>query len=535
MINDPKVVVGFPGAEDRARKVRDLVETRARMSEVEWLFYLPEDANRLSLEAPALKQMIEAQIKANEKLEREKRGELRERERKREHELDKAERKRERDLDKAERAERREREEAAREERRAQAEREKRAKALEAIVALQNAEHESELKKLAERRGESLDSLRPAFDMLLAIEREKIASGEVSPWPEPVDTRALLKELTAQIEKYVVIHQKEAVVAVALWIIFAWCHDVATYSPMLVIQAPDIDSAKTNLSKVIALLTPRSYVIAEPTGAALYRFVDNLHPTLILDDADRLLPRRPDLAHIINVGWTRDTAIIRTNVKTGHAQRFDTFCPKISNGINLLAHLKPATRSRCIAIDVLPKLEHEKVTDFRQAAEDTNFYTLRCKLARWAADNMEAIKRATLAMPRGVTNRLEQNWKLLLAIADLASGDWPKRARAAALRLTRDHNEPSYGKLLLAALRKLVKQHGQILASEQIPNLLVADDEEVWGNYRGHPINKFEVAALLKPFGIRPSLIWRGKKPIRGYKAEWFATAWKHFLPPEGR
>jgi putative DNA primase/helicase len=538
--NDPKVV-DFPVAEERARRVRDLVETRARMPEVEWLFYLPADANTLGLEEPALKQMIEAQIKANEKQKREEQGELREQERKREREEDKAERRREREVDKAERRERereREEERAERreraEERRARAEGERRGRALEAIVALPTAEHEPELKKLAERRGESLDSLRITFNLLLAVEREKIARGEITPWAKPVDTRALLGELTAQIERYVVIHQREAATAIVLWTCFAWCHDIATFSPILVIQSGDIEGGKTTASKVISLLTPRARVIAEPTGPSLYRYVDRHHPTLIVDDADRLLAHRPDLAHIVNVSLTRGALIHRTDVK-GRTLAFDPFCPKVLNGINLLAHLQPGTRSRCITVGLLPKLAHEKVVSLRHTVEDETFVTLQRKLLRWASDNMSALKKATPAMPEGFANRLEENFVLLFAIADLAGGDWPKKARAAARRLAGEHNEPSTGKRLLAAFRDLFAKHGKVLASDRVAELLAADEEGEWANYRGHRINKWEIAQLLRPYNIRPELIWQRGKPVRGYKAERFATAFRHFLPAEGR
>src|SRR5262249_31960791 len=153
------------------------------------------------------------------------------------------------------------------------------------------------------------------------------------------------------------------------------------------------------------------------------------------------------------------------------------------------------------------------------------------KLLRWATDNMATIKKAKPAMPKGHTNRLADNFTQLLAIADLAGGDWPKRARAAAVKLS-PIGEPSWGKMLLADMRKLFNEHGKVLSSEQVVKLLTADGGGEWANYRGRPINKWEVAQLLKPFGIKPELIWRGKKPIRGYKAEGFTTAWMHYLTP---
>jgi hypothetical protein len=36
----------------------------------------------------------------------------------------------------------------------------------------------------------------------------------------------------------------------------------------------------------------------------LYRIIDRLKPTLLLDEADTLFTRRNSLAHIINESWT---------------------------------------------------------------------------------------------------------------------------------------------------------------------------------------------------------------------------------------
>jgi hypothetical protein len=77
---------------------------------------------------------------------------------------------------------------------------------------------------------------------------------------------------------------------------------------------------------------------AELTGPNLYRIVDQMHPTLITDDAHRLLERQPELAHIINVSWTRNTARIPRQERVNGqwvTHWFDAFCPKIIAGINV--------------------------------------------------------------------------------------------------------------------------------------------------------------------------------------------------------
>src|SRR5262249_43755454 len=151
---------------------------------------------------------------------------------------------------------------------------------------------------------------------------------------------------------------------------------------------------------------------------------------------------------------------------------------------------------------MLPLLEEEKdsVTSMRYAANDENFVILRRKLLRWSNDNMAALKNAKPKMPSGFFGRLEENYHLLFAIADLPGGDWPRKARAAALKLSQQHDARSVGKRLLSDVFDLFVKHGTLLRSERLQELLTADDGSEWANYaKGHPISKWQIALLLKP------------------------------------
>src|SRR5262245_61356893 len=145
-------------------------------------------------------------------------------------------------------------------------------------------------------------------------------------------------------------------------------------------------------------------------------------------------------------------------------------------------------------------------------------------------------------MPKGFFSRAKENYHLLFAIADLAGGDWPKKARTAAVKLSRTHDKPSLGKHLLAILFDLSLRHGTLLTSKQLEQLVPAESDE-FANYHGRPINKYEIAVLLKPYcNIQPKLIHprRGKTADRGYDTAGpeFTLAFKHYLGkalPEGR
>jgi len=305
-------VVPFPDAEERARRLRVEVERLAELSSpVERQFWLEGAAEKHGIEPAKMKAMIEATIKAKEKKVRQEKAEQQRIEQRAEKQRATAkrdeERKQERKGRDEERKQEREEREARKEAKRKDREKQK---AFAAIAKLPVAEHETRLIALAKRLDEDLEFLRDEFAEFAAIEETASERGYIEPWPEPVDACALLTEAMTQVRRYVVM-QDDAAIAVTLWIVFAWLHEIAVHSPHLVFTSAEGDTGKTTACGVINFLTPRGYLAAEFTGPSLYRFVDHMRPTLIIDDADNLLQRRRDLVHIVNVSWTRGTKIPR--------------------------------------------------------------------------------------------------------------------------------------------------------------------------------------------------------------------------------
>ena len=463
-------VVDFPNTEERARRLTVEVERLARQSPAEWLFWLDDSAKKHGIEPGKLKAMIEATVRANARAAKQEQAEQRQREQRAEQQRAAARR----DQEHHQREQRRAQKEADKEAEKRQREQEEE---FAAILKLPSVEHEPRLAKLAERLGEDLNFLREEFSKLVAVEERSGGADYVEPWPEPVDLNPLLTETLAQMRRYVVIHDDAAAVAVTLWIAFAWIHEIAVHSPILEFTSADSDCGKTTMCGVLKFLTPQAYAAAELTGPNLYRFVDHLKPTLIIDDADRLFERKPDLVHIVNVSWTRGTKIPRQD--HGTTRWFDPFCAKVVAGVGIL--LPKTTKTRAITVKLLPKLPHEKVDAFGHV-DDDDFVTLRRKFARFTIDHAAALKDANPAVP-SFNNRARMNWKMLVAIADLAGGDWPKKARAAAAKLTRERREPSEGKRLLEAFYQLFASHGWMLTSAEVQRLLTADPNSEWADY----------------------------------------------------
>jgi hypothetical protein len=276
--------------EERARRLKVEVDRLASLPVVEWMYYVHDDgvAEKHGVSRAAMRAMIEATVKANEKKAREDKAEDRQREQR----VEKQRASTQREQERQQRAQECEQQRADREARERQRERDRE---LAALSRLPRAEHEPRLAALAERLDEDLQFLRDEFAQFVSVEEASSAAGDIEPWPEPVSTVTILAEVMTQVRRYNVLHDDAAAVAIVLFVLFAWVHDeIAVHSPLLLLNTAEADSGKTALCGTLKFLTPRAYSSAELTGPSLYRFVDHVHPTLFIDEAGNLLKRKPD-------------------------------------------------------------------------------------------------------------------------------------------------------------------------------------------------------------------------------------------------
>src|SRR2546427_12607782 len=111
-----------------------------------------------------------------------------------------------------------------------------------------------------------------------------------------------------------------------------------------------------------------------------------------------------------------------------------------------IGRLPETLADRCIVIRMQRKTAKEECERLRNL-ETT---ALRRQCARFALDNSERIASAKPEIPAGLNDRAADVWEPLLALAELAGGDWPERARQAAAGLTASAEENSpMGALLL--------------------------------------------------------------------------------------
>jgi hypothetical protein len=135
-------------------------------------------------------------------------------------------------------------------------------------------------------------------------------------------------------------------------------------------------------------------------------------------------------------------------------------------------------------------------------------------------------------MPPGVEDRHADIWEALLTVADFAAGDWPTRARVAAVTHVTDAegSARSLGVTLLADLR-VVFNGVDRLSTETILAALTAMDESPWGDLRGKPLDARGLARRLAKYDVSSKPIRFDDGTIsRGYEAAELTDPWSRYL-----
>jgi sulfur transfer protein SufE len=188
---------------------------------------------------------------------------------------------------------------------------------------------------------------------------------------------------------------------------------------------------------------------------------------------------------------------------------FDVWGAKAFAGISLEKHLPDATMSRGIVIVLRRKLPHETVSRLRHA--DKNLFTgIAAKLARFADDFSKQVRTARPLLPDELSDRAQDNWEPLLAIAGCAGPEWIQRATAAALQLSSASEQSvSSGNELLADIQHVFeRKRVHKISTADLIQTLVADNEKSWATYNhGKPISPRQLAKLLAGYGIKSKTV----------------------------
>jgi hypothetical protein len=347
---------------------------------------------------------------------------------------------------------------------------------------------------------------------------------------------AILQNLKVTFETYVSL-PPYASLGLALAVVHAHTFAATSVAPIIALTSPTKRCGKTTVMMLASALCPRAVLAANQTPAAVFRSIEKYRPTLFLDEADTAFDASDELRTLFNAGHTKATAMVIRTVGDDHEPRgFSTWCPK---WLALIGALPGTLADRAVTIPMqrrakgaaLLRLRQDRLGQHRLQAET---------IARWAADNLEALKAADPQMPEELNDRQQDNWRPLIAIADLAGYQWPELARKAALALSGEAavEDDEIGMLLLADLRDIfTRADPDKLMTSVILDDLVKLAERPWSDFKnGKPITARHLAGLLKAFGIKSKVIRVGEDTPRGYLRGDLDPAFERYLsstPPK--
>jgi putative DNA primase/helicase len=267
-----------------------------------------------------------------------------------------------------------------------------------------------------------------------------------------------------------------------------------------------------------------------------FRAVELWQPTILIDEADTFFRDNTELHGMVNAGYLKGGYVLRSESvgDSFEPKMFSVYSAKALAGIKLEKHLPDATMSRGIVFSLRRKLQGESVSRLRHA--DPNlFKRIASKLARFAEDYSERVRQARTVLPDELSDREQDNWDGMLAIASCAGSEWLTKATAAALKISASSNEQtvSAGNELLSDIQNVfeTKRIDKISTADLI-TALCGDEEAPWVTYnRGRPIAPRQLVKLLEAYGMKPKQIrLNSYDRMRGFELSQFDDAFMRYL-----
>jgi len=333
--------------------------------------------------------------------------------------------------------------------------------------------------------------------------------------------------------EYIDMKPHEAIAA-SLWVLHTHVFNRAPIAPRLALMSPVRGCGKTEFFRALGQLVLRPEIMDGTSAPAIYWLIDKEQPTMLIDEGDNLgMLKNQTLKAILNSGHREGGGIYR--VIDGAPKKFSTFTPLAIAAIGSLP-LPLTQRSIVIHMErktcAMPKVpEHG----------DRKIDYVYGRILKWAAtaklaDNPD--------IPPELKNRQADNWRVLLSIADTFGGDWPAKAREAALMFARSYHDEDAGVVLLADIRDIfnaASNPDKITTENLLGKLHERDSRWSWSEFRGQnddqiarKLSAGELSRLLRPFEITPrSIRFPGiVKTSKGYKRTQFEGAWANYCEP---
>ena len=287
----------------------------------------------------------------------------------------------------------------------------------------------NDLSELLQSGGDTANSWKAAWDDSRGAEQHAGNAGlPAEALKEPPNVLELVHFI---LQEYVDMKPHEHIAA-ALWVLHTYVFDRFTISPRLAFTSPVRGCGKTTALAVIEQLAFRPERMDNATPAVIYHLIDRLQGTLLVDEADNLgLNVNGILRAVLNSGH-RTGGSIRRVIK-GAPKKFSTFAPMAIAAIGSLP-LPLMQRSVIVHMEktaggIIKRFDAGDIKTMQRINAVYGFVT------RWA--RRKPVLDLDPDLPRDLKNRIADNWRTLIGIADCFGPAWAQLARSAAVTFAR--------------------------------------------------------------------------------------------------
>ena len=361
------------------------------------------------------------------------------------------------------------------------------------------------------------------------IEPTKPAPEETA-WSHPVDGVELLEEIAATYKRYCLLPAHAADV-LAVWVFLSYCYQKFEFAAVVAVWSPEPACGKGRVLDVTEKIAHRAFRTSNTSAAVLYHSVSKGDLSVLIDEFDSVTDQqREAIGNILKSGFQSNGKAHRMAEINGEQTvvEFSTYCPKMLATLGL-DNVDKATRTRSIGIPMQKKKRGDKIVKFRRYDGSE----IRRKCLRWVRDNVPALEAVKpMDLDECATDRQEDVWEPLVAIARVAGGDWEKRIREAASNLSGGANTAAteaVGHQLLSAMREYFIANGDKADTKTLIERL-NNSGDFLGINRGRGLTPYFLAQHLKPYGIEPRNLKLEGKVVKGYDRAGFEDAFATYL-----
>ncbi|RSM56596.1 hypothetical protein DMB66_33845 [Actinoplanes sp. ATCC 53533] len=351
-----------------------------------------------------------------------------------------------------------------------------------------------------------------------------------------IEGPAILDRLHDVLTKYVVLPSPEALDAVVLWIAATHAQQAWAHAPRLVIRAPEKRCGKSRLLDVVEGTCCNPLITVNASTAAVYRSIGSDDPpTLLVDEADTIFGGKAaetneELRGLLNAGHQRNRPTIRWDNARNRVEKIATFAMAALAGIG---QMPDTIEDRAVVVRMRRRAPGETVAPYRHRRDGPALRQLANDLSVWLRASLPKLEQAEPVMP--LEDRAADTWEPLIAVADLAGGDWPDRGRHAAESLTaeRDSNTVASDRIRLLTDCRAAFGAAEAIPTSMLLDRLKTDPEAPWSEYGGTGLTPMRLGTLLREYDIRPDTI-RFPQPVgqaKGYRRAVFGDAWQRYCP----